>query len=428
MSTPAISWKRNLAFAWVSQVLSIMGFSFALPFIAFYIQKDLGVTDEAEAKYWTSMCMGAVFLSLAVAAPLWGILADRYGRKLMMLRANLAAAVIVALMGVVPNVEMLCVLRLIQGMFTGTMTAAQALVASYTPQNRQGIALGSMSAAVFGGHALGSWCGAEFADTFGYSATFYMGGGILLLAFFLVLFGIREEFERPKPIELSEGKRRLRLPSLGYGGPILLLIAAVPLARRFDGPMLPFLLQDIFRLQGSGDFQKLASLWAGRTMAFVGLGAFVGGFVWGRISDRVAPRRMAKACAFAAALCLIPQMLAWSIMPVVGGRMAMAFFGGGLDPVFQIWLARVTAPDRRARIFGWAVTAKAIGTGIAVTASGSVGVMWGARHAFFCALMLHILLIPLVSFVAVRVTSSYEDDLVDDVSDDDDGLEVAVAD
>jgi DHA1 family multidrug resistance protein-like MFS transporter len=410
----AISWKRNLIFAWLSQVLSMMGFGFALPFIAYYLQKDLGVTDIDAAKRWAALCNASTFFFAAIVAPIWGLLADRYGRKLMMLRANFCAMLIIGLMAAAPNPWVLLMLRSAQGAFTGTMTAAQALVASYTPQRRQGIALGAMSAAVFAGTALGMFLGGECASVFRYRPTFLIGGALLGLSFLMVLFGVREQFERSaEPArEDRASKRRMRLPSLGYGGPILLLIAFLAFARNFDRPMVPFLLQEIFPVKDAAGYYAKATAWMGRTMAFASIGAFVGGFFWGRVADRIAPTRIVKFCALAAALCIIPQMLAQEIGVVIAGRIPMAFFGSGLAPVIFIWLSRVTDPARRARIFGWAFTAQALGISLGAAACGQVGAMWGARTSLFAAAALQILAIPLVSFVRLKVAHPVTDGVV----------------
>ena len=89
-----VNWKKNLAVIWLSQFLSIMGFSFAMPFAPYYIQ-DLGVTDPVRLKLWISVFAAAAPLTLAVFSPVWGALADRYGRRIMLLRANFAGAVVV---------------------------------------------------------------------------------------------------------------------------------------------------------------------------------------------------------------------------------------------------------------------------------------------------------------------------------------------
>ena len=130
-------WKKNLVIAWITQIFSITGFGFVLPFLPYYIQ-ELGVTEPAQIRYWVGLISSAPSLFLGAMAPVWGYLADRLGRKLMMLRANFSAVVILTIMSFSPNVYVFTALRLLQGMFTGTMNAAMTFVASSAPKNKQG--------------------------------------------------------------------------------------------------------------------------------------------------------------------------------------------------------------------------------------------------------------------------------------------------
>jgi len=160
-----INWKSNLAVIWVSQLLSIAGFFFAIPFGPYYIQ-ELGVQDPAEIKFWVALFGAAPALAMAVFAPVWGTLADRFGRRLMLLRANFGATIVICLMGLIQDVEVLIILRLLQGALAGTIVAAQTMVAAYTPENRSGAALGALSAAVYSGSMAGTFLGGIFAEYF----------------------------------------------------------------------------------------------------------------------------------------------------------------------------------------------------------------------------------------------------------------------
>ena len=369
-----------------------MGFAFAVPFTAFYIQKDLGITDPAKAKVWMGISEACAYLSLAIMAPIWGLLADRYGRKIMMVRANFGSALFVGLMAFSPNILVFCLLRFIQGAFTGTVSAAQTLVASYTPYHRQGTALGLMSSAVFLGLSLGNWLGGEFAYRYGYKRGFLMAGLILFLSCLVVIFGVKERFHRGADADTPSG-----ISLRGIAGPILVLLAAMAFVARFDSPMLPFLVQEIH-----GGMEG-AELWMSRVNVMYCIGAFLAGFLLGAVADRVAPPRLARVCAVAAALCMIPQALTTGFAPLMIGRLGMAFFAGGLDPVFQIWLAQITPAERRGSIFGWAVTVKSIGWGLSPCLSVLVGVRYGVRSCFFGSALLYLLLIPLITFVSAKV-------------------------
>jgi DHA1 family multidrug resistance protein-like MFS transporter len=397
-----INWKRNLVFIWLSQFLALAGFTFSMPFIPFYIQ-ELGITDPVELKKWVAIFAAGAPLSLAVFSPIWGMLADKYGRRLMMLRANFAGAVVLTLMGLASNVHHLILLRVCQGMFTGTMTAAQTFVSVHTPKNRSGLALGALSSAVFSGAMFGSFIGGIFADAFGYRQAFYVSGILLLLGGMLVLFGAREQFIRPESDEPNGSEpnpfRSLATqirPSL----PILILIMSIAFVRQFDKPFLPILVQDIH-----GSIQG-ASSWTGSLSAVCCVAGLLAGFIIGRWADIIPPPKIGQFSSLAAAAFMVPQGLASGFPLLFASRFGMVFFAGGLDPVFQIWLSKVTPSHQRGTIFGWAATAKSIGWIIAPLASGMVASLYNIRAIYFTGAGLFLLLIPLIWFVVryIRTT------------------------
>lgn len=388
----AAPWRRTLLFVWVSQFCSSAGFSFALPFAPFYIQ-ELGVTDPTRLKYWVAFFVSATPLSLAIFSPIWGALADRYGRRIMLLRATFAGSVVLALMGMVRSVEALILLRLCQGVFTGTMTAAQAMVAGHTPEHRSGLALGTLSAAVFSGAMLGAAAGGWFAARFGYRATFGAAGIILLASGLLVAAGTRETAGRaaegpapaPRPADPPPG---------GGAWPILLLIFFVAAVRQFDVAFLPLLVQEIH-----GSLDGVSSR-AGLLYAAGGVAGLLAGLSLGRIGDRVSPVRIGFFAAIGAAVCTMPQSLVGTFPLLLGARFGTMFCAGGLDPAFQIWLAKMTPEKRRGFIFGWAGTARSVGWVISPLVAALFAARFGVRCVLFTAGLLYLLLIPAVMATA----------------------------
>lgn len=385
-------WRRNLVAIWFSQFASIAGFAFCMPFGPYFIQ-ELGVTDPVRVKLWVGVFAAATPAGLAIFAPIWGILSDLYGRRIMMLRANFAAGIVLLLMGSVKSVEALVLLRFLQGAFTGTVTAAQTMVAVHTPTNRSGLALGSLSAAVFSGAMMGAFAGGLFAEAFGYRASFRMASAFLALAYVVVLFGTREDFERPEGEGLSRLRPTWKRPNLGPALPIVLLIMVMALVRNFDMALVALLVQDLH-----GSIQGV-SRWTGYLFAVGSVAGLLSGFLLGHLADRVSPPRIAAACAVMAALAMVPHALTASFGVLFAARFAMMFSAGGLDPVFQIWLAKVTPGHKRGVVFGWAATAKSIGWIAAPLISGLVAAGYGIRRIYWVNAVLFLMLIPFLFYV-----------------------------
>ena len=391
-----ISWQRNIVFIVSSQFISMLAFSFAMPFVPFYFQ-EMGVRDPHELKMWIVLFNFAAPLSLAFFSPIWGALGDRYGRRLMLLRANFGGVIVLFLMGIAPNPTTLVGLRLLQGVLTGTMTAAITLVSVHAPDKRSGFALGILSAAVSSGNMCGAFVGGMFADLFGYRAAFFGASAIMLVSGFLVLFGIEEYV--PKRRDENESLPGLRfIPrNLGAAGFILLLMSVIGFVLSFDLSWLPLLVQEIHgSLRG-------ASFWTGSLSAVAGCAGLLAGPIIGRLADRVTPPMIARISSIGAGFMSMVMGFANSFPLLFGARFCGAFCSSGLDPVFQIWLSKVTPEKDRGFVFGWAGTVRAIGWMFSPLISGAVAWMAGVHAVFFAAAAFFFLLVPLITFVVYRL-------------------------
>lgn len=389
-----IEWKRNFAMVVLSQFFSMMGFAFAMPFAPYYIQQ-LGITEPNELNMWVALFTAAAPLTLGVASPIWGALGDRYGRRIMMLRANFGGMLVLSLMGLVPNVQMLIVLRLLQGTLTGTVSAAQTFISVQSPTQRSGIVLGTLSAAVFSGSMCGAFVGGLFAELFGYRMAFMISGLLLLLSGLLILLGTREQFVRPIEEDGDSMGEQVRMfwGKIGPVMPILFLMSVMGFVLLFNSAWYPLLVQEI-----NGSI-KGAAFWSGSLQATGGIAGFLAGPIIGRIADRIAPPRVGKIAAFGTGLMVIVIALSHGFPQLFLGYFCATFCAGGLDPVLQIWLAKTTPAESRGFIFGWAVTAKSIGWMAAPLASGAVACLLGLRMVFFTAAVCCFLLIPLITLI-----------------------------
>jgi DHA1 family multidrug resistance protein-like MFS transporter len=190
--TPAIDWRRNLAALWFAEFMAIFGFSFCFPFLPLFLAHELGIRGEHQLAFWTGVSAGASGITLAIGGPFWGILADRYGRIPMLLRSMIGGGLTVALMGLARNPIDLTLLRFVQGVTSGTVAAATALVASETPRAEVGRALGVLTSAIALGSAVGPMVGGLLAPALGFRTVFFLGGGLLIAALVPVLVMVRE--------------------------------------------------------------------------------------------------------------------------------------------------------------------------------------------------------------------------------------------
>ena len=118
------------------------GFTLVMPFLARYIQ-DLGVTDTGEVAFWTGITLGVTPAIVALCAPLWGRVGDRFGNKLLVQRSLLSCVVVMALMARATAPWHLFALRALQGLLAGygplTLTmAARSASAIHSTHLRSG--------------------------------------------------------------------------------------------------------------------------------------------------------------------------------------------------------------------------------------------------------------------------------------------------
>ena len=192
-------WQRNLKIAWIGTFFTGASFSIVMPFMALYIE-ELGVKGDM-VEWYTGLSVAISALASALVSPIWGRLADRYGRKPMMIRASMVMTFTMGGLALVPNVFWLLFLRTLNGLFAGYVPNATALIASQVPQNRSGYALGTLSTGLTAGVLIGPLLGGTLSEAFGMRGTFLLVGLILFICCLLTVFGLRENFQ---PIEKGE--------------------------------------------------------------------------------------------------------------------------------------------------------------------------------------------------------------------------------
>ncbi len=369
-------WQRNLAAIWLAQTLTMIAFSFVFPFIPLYVQ-ELGVEDPQLAAQWAGLISAASALSMAVSQPFWGNMADRWGRRPMVIRSMLGGAVVVALMGFATTPEHLVVVRLLQGTVTGTQAASNALVATSTPKHRLGFALGMLQVAVFLGNSFGPLVGGVVADTFGYRIACYGAGALMLIGGVVVMGLVQENFTPPSATTpqrgvLNESKALLSIPALSAMLAVIFMIQA-------GGTIIaPVLSLFVAELNGADN----AATAAGMILAASGAISAISALVLGRIGDRVGHTRILTICLAGAAISCIPQAFVHQVWELLALRMVLGAFLGGLMPTANALLAAQVPQERRGAVFGLAATANAMSNGLGPLSGAGIAAQWGFRAVF----------------------------------------------
>jgi DHA1 family multidrug resistance protein-like MFS transporter len=378
------AWHRTLIILFIGQLFTAVGFSSIFPFLPLYVQ-ELGTSSGLSLEFLAGMVFSAQAITMAVASPFWGAIADRYGRKLMVERAMFGGAGILFLMAFVQNAEQLVILRAIQGLITGTIAAANAMVAAVAPRERIGYAMGLLQVGLGIGVALGPVIGGLIADVFGYAAAFYVTSALLLLAGILVWWGAEEHFEKPVRPErktsgfLDQWKQVVAAPGV-FTTFCLRFISQ--LGRMLIIPIAPLFIQTL--LNDSAHLNTFTGLVTGVSAATTTLSAVY----LGRLGDRRGHRMVLIASAASAASIYALHLLVTTGWQLLALQALVGVALGGVVPTISALLARFTQKGSAGAVYGLDNSVDAAGRSAAPLIGAVVASWFGLQAAFGAAALL----------------------------------------
>ncbi|MCP4542098.1 MAG: multidrug efflux MFS transporter [Chloroflexi bacterium] len=408
LSKPPISWRRNLVVIWFAELIAIVGFTVVIPLLPLYV-RELGVQDENEVRIWAGAVFSVQAVAMAIFGPIWGALSDRYGRKLMVERAMFSGALVIGLMGLVQNVQQLVLLRALQGALTGTVTAANALVATTAPRERVGYALGLLNMAIYTGASIGPLLGGLVADSFGYRMAFFVTGSLLFLAALAVLLFVREEFQPvalPMSEQVGDGVSKLTLRHRIWDrlAPVLTCASLVSimglrmlmrLGARLLGPVLPLFIQEIAPAGA-----RIASI-TGIISGVSALAGAIGALGLGRLGDRVGYRKILVSCALGSAVCYMPQFFVMTHSWLIPLQAMTGLAMGGILASLSALLAQLSPPGQEGIVYGVDASIVSVANAVGPMAGSALAVWLGLRAPFLVAVGLF----GLAGVVAARLLS-----------------------
>src|ERR1700758_1660123 len=272
-------WRRNLVVVVFGSFTTIVAMTLLLPFLPIYVEQ-LGVTNPAAIAQWSGAAYGAAFFSAALTAPLWGRLADLYGRKLMLIRASLGMAIAMSLIGMAHDVYELVGLRLLAGLLGGYASGSSILVATQTPKSRSGWALGVLSSGIMAGSLVGPLVGGLLPPLIGIRNTFLLAGSVIFITFLGTTFLIREERTAAKKGAQKAGVGWSQIPDKR---PILAMLATGLLLMLANMSIEPIITVYVAQFAEPSRVTFIAGL----VMSAAALGAILSATHLGKLADRV---------------------------------------------------------------------------------------------------------------------------------------------
>ena len=375
-------WYRNLWVCVVGSFTTIIAMTLLLPFLPLYIEQ-LGVKEPKEIAQWSGIAYGATFFTAAIVAPFWGRLSDRYGRKIMLIRASLGMAIAMGMMGMAQDVWQLVALRLLAGFLGGYASGSMLLVAAQAPKARSGWALGIMSSGIMAGNLVGPLIGGTMPTLIGIRSTFLYAGAIIFLTFLATLFLIKEDTGVGKtngngaPVEgVTEVDKRAVMAMLATG--LLLMVCNMSIE-----PIITIFIGELVE-------HDYVTLIAGLTMSAAALGSILSASYLGKLADRYGHWNVIIGCMLVAALLLIPQSFVTDAWQIVALRFLMGIALGGLLPCIASVIRHSVPDSHTGRMLGLSTSSQYMGQVAGPVAGGFFGGHFGMRSVFLgtCCLML----------------------------------------
>lgn len=370
-------WRRNLWVCLLGSFSTVVAMTLLLPFLPLYVEQ-LGVSGHAAIAQWSGAAYGATFLAAAMVAPLWGRLGDRYGRKLMLVRASFGMAVAMSLTGMVGSVHELVALRFFAGLAGGYASGSTILVATQTPRGRTAWALGTLSSGIMAGNLAGPLLGGVLPGVIGIRATFLAAGGLIFVAFLASALLLVEERRPPAPSRAAAaaaapaggatGDRRAVATMLAMG--MLLMFATMSIE--------PIITLYVATLVAG----PLVTFYSGLAMSAAALGSMLSASRLGLVADRVGHWTVLAIALAVAGVLLIPQAYVQSGWQLVLLRLLMGLALGGLLPCIAA-VIRHSVPDARVgRVLGLSTSSQYVGQVAGPMMGGFVGGHFGMRAVF----------------------------------------------
>jgi DHA1 family multidrug resistance protein-like MFS transporter len=360
------------------QFIMTMSFSFLSPIMPLFLP-ELGVTSDAGIALWSGILNGSTSFVAAFASPLWGRLADNYGRKPMLIRSSCAIAVFTALMGLSLNVWQFFAARALMGMFAGFSSTAMALVASQVPEQRLGYALGLLSTGQLVGSLVGPVIGGVLADLTGsYRIPFYCTSAITFAAVFLVWRGVQEHFARPDGAHRRRSGLRGLALMIGAAGilPLFFVLFMAQFSTRAVQPLVTVFVQELV-----GPRPDLATL-GGVAFSVTGLAGMMAVPFLGKHSDEIGYRRVLLICLLGATLTSLPQAFATSYWLFAVERFGVGLFVGGILPTANALIGRMVSRSERGTVYGMTASATFLGNSLGPLTGGAIAASFGLRWVF----------------------------------------------
>ena len=363
----------------LASFVEALGFGHLGAFTPLYLEQ-LGVDPTAVAQ-WTGLLAAATWVLGLPLAPLWGVWADRYSRKLVIVRSTLGEAVIFLLFAIANAPWQLLIARMLVGFILGNTGVMYAMLADVAPKRHLALAIGIVSAGGTLGISVGPFIGGLIASHVGLVQLFLLDAGVAVIVGLLLIIGLRESRTAPRSTRSSVELLR-EIPRSLRASPTILplfgLYAVAFLGQQMQAPFVPLLVEDVY----NGDELPVA---IGTLLLVSGTVSALFTPLVGRLGGLLGPRLVLTVALSAAALATVANVVVDTYVGLLVARAALGAVSGGVGPLIVSLIAVATPEDRRASVLNVTLFPTYFGFLFGAVAGSAIAAALGVRAVFGAA-------------------------------------------
>ncbi len=372
-------WRRNLQVLPLANLLCGLGFALSWPFLPLMV-RGLGVRENLET--WIGYMMLVFYFIGFIVSPIWGGIADHYGRKIMVLRAMLGMGFFMTLVPLAPTPLWFAGLFMLVGFFNGFIPAGMALLVANTPPQRTGSVLSLAQTGALVGQTMGPAAGAMLAAMIDRQHwLFWVSGGLMISGGALVALFVREVKQVVsgpwRPEWIGSLRELLAVPRMGT---LFLLGFLFQVMWSGNVAIISIYVLQLLETQPAGAGAE--AFWVGAAAMGLAVSSLVAMPLWGRVLDRFGPARVLVFATAAAAITHLPLIVLQTPLQLVLARVAFGLTGAVMQTAI-IQLLRIHAPaGMDARAISYSSSFQFFAMGLAPFCAGLIGPVLGLRAYF----------------------------------------------